>query len=98
MNSSRKNINKLKEVRKVYQEGLEFYKNKTKGFKKGYRELVFTILQDEIKRGNIDYAKERAKKHLDYIKEFKSERTFYRHKKILKEILKVDSLKEVQKD
>lgn len=86
----RKNINKLKEIRKVYQEGLKFYKNKTKGFKKGYRELFFTLLQDEIKRGNIDYARERAIHHLEYIKKFKSERTYYRHKKILKEDLALE--------
>lgn len=86
----RKNINKLKEIRKVYQEGLKFFKNKTKGFKKGYRELFFTILQDEIKRGNLEYAKERAKHHLDYIKKYKSERTYYRHKKVLKEDLALE--------
>lgn len=86
----RRNINKLKEIRKVYQQGLSFFKNKTKGFKKGYRNLLFTLLQDEIKRGNIDYAKERAENHLDYIKKYKSERTYYRHKKILKEDLGIE--------
>jgi len=82
----RKNINKLKEIRKVYQDGLPFFKNKTKGFKKGYRELLFTILRDEIKRGNINYAKERAIEHLEYIRKRKSERTYYRHLKVIREL------------
>lgn len=81
-----KNIQKLREIREVYHQGLPFVRNKTKGYEKGFRNLVFTSLKDEIKRGNMDYAKERAIRHLKWVKKWKSERTYYRHKKIIKEL------------
>ena len=81
-----KNIEKLKEIRTMYHQGLPFVKNKTKDHKKGDRNAVFMILGNMIKRGDLHDAKERAEKHLRYIKEWKSERTYYRHKKRIREL------------
>jgi len=72
-------ILELKKIREIYQKGKIFVRNQTIGKKKG----LLSRWYDIHKMSNDP---EFSKKHLDFIKDCYSERTYYRHKKKLKEL------------
>jgi hypothetical protein len=73
-------IRKLIKIRQIYLKGKVFVHNQTKGKKKGLRHKLTTEgyykLLDEEERT----------KQLEFVKLHYSERTYYRHKKILREL------------
>jgi len=79
-------IETLKTIRRVYQKGKPFVQNLSKGKRKHDNDRWYRVLLDLSQRDKKE-AKEFASKHLQHIKEFKSERTWYRHKKRIKEII-----------
>jgi len=77
-------LKKLIEIRDVYQKGRAFVENCKKGHKKGYRD--FTLKHIKLYMKDPKKAQEVAKEHLEWTKKWKSERTYYRHKKAIKEM------------
>ena len=78
---------KIKEIRKIYLKGKSFVKNQTKGQKKGwsFRYIKYNI-KYLINRNEIKQATENSIKHLEFIKKYKSKRTYFYHKKMIKEL------------
>lgn len=79
-------IKKFEKIRKNYHQGKSFIKNKTKGKSKGYRDIIFSLLESYIRNNDLDNAKQKAKEHLEWVQKRRSERTYYRHKKRIKEL------------
>jgi len=79
-------ITELREIREVYQKGKSFVKNQEKGKKKGSPRIIYTILKHYIREGKTEKAKKEALKHLEYTMKAKSERTYYRHLKKIREL------------
>jgi len=84
--SMREYLLELKEIKKSYQQGLPFAKNLTKGQKKGFNYRYEFLIKSLLKRGKKDEAIEYAISHLDWIKRSHSERTYYRHKKNIRNL------------
>ena len=82
----KENIEKLKEIRDIYQRGVPFTKNNTKGYKKGTTNLSMQILEGYMKHRTIEENQESALRLLETVKRTRSERTFYRYKKKIKEL------------
>ena len=82
--SMREYLLKLKEIKKSYHQGKPFVKNLTKGQKKGFNFRYAYLIESMLKRDNKEEAIDYAKRHLDWIKNSHSERTYYRHKKRIK--------------
>ena len=76
----------LKEIKKSYHQGKPFVKNLTKGEKKGFNFRYAFMIESMLKRDQKEEATEYAEKHLDWIKEAHSERTYYRHKKKIRSL------------
>lgn len=79
-------IRDLKKIREIYQKGKPFVKNQKRGKKKGSPKIIYSLLKFHLKEGETEKAKERAKGHLDHIKEVRSKRTYYRHLKKIREL------------
>lgn len=77
-------LKKVIEIRNIYQKGRPFVENCKKGHKKGYRN--FTLKHIKLYMNDLEKAQKVAKEHLEWTKKWKSERTYYRHKKAIKEI------------
>jgi len=77
----RENFLKIKEIREIYQKGKPFVKNQSKKQKKGINFRWYNFLQMKLDRNELEEAKKEAIKHLEFIKKYQSERTYYRHKK-----------------
>ena len=84
--SMREYLLELKEIKKSYYQGKPFVKNRTKGQKKGFNFRYAYLIESMLKRDNREEAIEYAKKHLIWIKESHSERTYYRHKKKIRSL------------
>jgi len=80
-------INELKQIKTSYQKAYVFFKNMQKGCKKGfnYRSNEYGI-KYSLNHNNRDKAIKEAKEHLEYVKKWRSERTYYREKKKLREL------------
>ena len=67
---------KLREMKRIIDNGSIFVKNHTKGEKKGFLSRWYDHVE----------IMENPEVHLDFVKNHYSERTYYRHKKKLKEL------------
>lgn len=79
-------VKEVKEIRQVYQKGKVFVNNQTKGSKKGFNFRWHQFLEWKVRDGKIEEAKKEAIDHLDKIKKWYSERTYYRHLKKIREL------------
>lgn len=76
----------LKEIKKSYQQGKPFAKNLTKGQKKGFNYRYEFLIESMLKRGKKDEAVEYAISHLEWVKKSCCERTYYYHKKNIRNL------------
>lgn len=77
-------LRKLIEIRDIYQKGRVFVENSKRGYKKGYRSFTLKYLHFYLDKPKE--AQKIAEKHLAWVRKWRSERTYYRHKKALREI------------
>lgn len=82
----KEDIEELKKIRDIYQKGSLFIKNNTKGHKKGPTKLSMQILIGYMKYRTIEENQKSALRMLKEVKRTRSERTFYRYKKKIKEL------------
>jgi len=76
----------IKDIKHVYQKGMSFVHNNTRGKKKGFNFRYHQFLKIKIERGEIEEAQKDAIEHLNRIKKYNSERTYYRHKKRIRDL------------
>ena len=81
-------IDKIKEIREIFQKGKPFSDNQTKGKLKQFTPINMRLstLEYVLKHYGEERAKEEAKKDLKSFKSIYSERTYYRFKKRIKEL------------
>ncbi len=72
---------KFREIRNVYKNGKSFVNNMTKGKEKGFSFRWYQVVENSLKVGRIKEANEFVKRHLEFVKKWKCERTYYRHLK-----------------
>ena len=85
-------IDRLKEIRRVFQKGKPFTDNQTKGKRKQFTPINIRLstIRFILDYKSKDRAIEEAKKDLEFFKRNYSERSYYRLKKRLKEDLALE--------
>jgi hypothetical protein len=80
-------LRELRQIRKVYRKGKPFVRNQVKGKSKGIiSNYIDSVLKRLVEKGEIEKAKQEAKDHLEGLKKIRSERTYYRHQKRIREL------------